>query len=109
MALRPHGLLIVTRLLFAAAIAAALPLSHLWWGHPPEEANIDGPPAFGFLLVFFGIGVGVAIIFVIIASSVHLFLRGRPTTVGLIDAGATVALLALLIWGGVTATYSTGP
>ncbi len=106
MALQPHGLLIVTRLVLAAAITAALPLSHLWWGHSPQSAGIDGPSAFAFILVFCGISAAVGIAFMVLGSFVHLFLRRRPRVVRWIDIGLAVPLVALLVWAGVTATYA---
>ena len=104
MPLRPHGTLIVTRILLAGAIA--LPLSHMWWGHSPEEAGIDGQEAFGFVVLFVLIGLGCGAAFFVPGSLGHLLFRRRPRVASWIDLGLGVPVLAALIWAGITATYS---
>ena len=105
----PHAILIVVRLLLAVGVAAAMPVAHLWWGHSPEAAGVDGPVAFVFVVAFLGIGIAFAMAFVAVGSIAHWFLRRRLRAVRWIDGALGVAMVALLIWAGMSVTYSAAP
>ena len=80
MALRSNSyeLFMALRLLVAAVITAVLPMSHIWWGHSPEDAGIDGQKAVGFIVAFIGVGLGVVAVYFVFACVLHYIFRKRP-------------------------------
>lgn len=98
-----HIALVAFRLLLAALIGCALPISHDWFGEPYPG---DGQSGLGFLILFAAIGVVAAGAFVVLASTVHLLLRTRPPHIVLsVDSALFLVLFLTLVYAGVTAKY----
>jgi membrane protease YdiL (CAAX protease family) len=98
-----HTLQVVLRAILALCVAAALPLAHVEWGEPyPGE----GQKSFGMVLMFFLVGMGVALVYFIVGTVAQVLLQRRPPKVSLgIDLGLALLLGLLLAYGGVTAHY----
>jgi MFS family permease len=104
-----HLMLVGLRLVLAAVIAAALPVSHVCWGASPEAAGIDGPQAMGLLVAIAAVGLVLGGGCLLIASLVHIAGRRRPRLVLGIDLALGAAALAWAAFAGVTATYAGVP
>jgi hypothetical protein len=104
---KKHLSLVILRLAIAYGIVYVMPLGHLHWGQPYPG---DGQKAFGFILVFFGIGLATAVLYLIIASLLHFF-RRRRSWVGIFGADAFLGacFAGLLAFAGITASYSESP
>ena len=99
-----HLLLILMRLAIAFCIVQALPFAHIHWGH---EYPGDGQQAFGFIIIFYVIGIGAAAIYLFATSLWHFFRRARSQFgVFAADILLGVCFVGLLGYYGITATYS---
>ena len=102
-----HALLIVTRIAGAILIARSLPYAHGAWG---ETYPGDGQQAFGFIVVFSLIGIGVGIFYFLSASVLHFLLRRKRFRWALLCDLILITILALLLgYAGVTAKYEDAP
>ncbi|MCC6123825.1 MAG: hypothetical protein IT426_02600 [Pirellulales bacterium] len=96
-------LLLLWRFLFAIGITFSLPVSHMFWG---ETYPGDGQKAFGFIIIFFVIGSGIATLYFAVGSVLQYLLRLRPSwQTFLADMAIFVAISVVLIYGGITASY----
>src|SRR5579862_1344528 len=106
--MKRHPKLILLRLLLAIGVVYALPESHLRWGE--RYPWHDGQQAFGFIISFFIIGMGAALVFVFLGTLAQFLLRKRPARLTVFtDLGLFIVFSGLLVYGGVTARYSDSP
>jgi len=97
-------LLTLFRLLLALGVVYALPLSHARWG---EQYPGDGQQAFGFIIIFFVIGLVAAALFVGLGSLGQFLLRKRSARFTVFtDLALFLVFAGVLIYGGVTARYN---
>ncbi|MCY2990898.1 MAG: hypothetical protein NTY19_23935 [Planctomycetota bacterium] len=102
--MKRHTFLFLLRLALAAGVLYALPYSHMTWGEPYPG---DGQQAFGMILVFTGIGVVFAIVYVCIGTGIQWGLRRKPAWWAMCsDLAISILLAGLLAYGGATAHYS---
>jgi hypothetical protein len=106
--MKRHLLLLLFRVLLSLGVVYALPFSHAQWG---EEYPGDGQEGFAFIIIFLAIGCLAALFYLVVGSIGQHLWRRRPARVTVIvDAVLFAVLAALLVYGGVTATYQdSGP
>jgi len=107
--MKVHLRLFGMRVLLALLVAAALPLSHLWFGQDPASADVDGPQAFFFIIAFAAIGTLLALLLLVLGSVAHAVLRRRPRVILWVDAGFGLVVFCWAVYAGVTATYENAP
>lgn len=98
------ALQVFIRFALALTLAGALPLSHAWWGvkHPG-----DGQQAFGILLVLGIVSSGVALMFVLLGSTVQFATRKyKSNRATLVDILLWALAIGVLVYGGVNAKYN---
>ena len=96
--------MVVGRIVAALAVCCSLAYSHIKWGEPYPG---DGQQAFGFVLIFMVIGLVAGATYFLLACTLHFFLRKRRALyVLLIDSVLLAIFAGLLVFAGVTATYS---
>ena len=101
--MKRHIMLAALRGLLAVGVLMALPVSHLKWGQPYPG---DGQQAFGFIVIFFGIGLGAAFLFFVLGSLAQFVLRKRLARCTMFaDLALFLLFVGILIYGGVTAKY----
>jgi hypothetical protein len=102
-AMKRHVLLALFRLLLALGVAYALPLSHARWG---ERYPGDGQQAFGFIIIFFVMGLTAAAVFVGLGSLGQFLFRKRSARFTVFtDLALFLAFTGVLIYGGMSARY----
>jgi hypothetical protein len=102
-AMKRHILLALFRLLLAPGVACALSFSHAQWG---ERYPGDGQQGFGFLIVFFVIGLAATAVFVGLGSLGQFLLRKRSARFTVFtDLALFLVFAGVLIYGGVSAKY----
>lgn len=102
-----HVSVVAVRVAFAAGICVALPFSHMRWGESPESGGVDGPAAFGLLLIMFVLSMIAGFAYLTVGSVAHVLLRRRLPFAAVLDVALGFAMLGLLIGGGMNATYSS--
>lgn len=102
--MKRHLMLTLLRVLLAVGVGYALPFSHMQWG---ESYPGDGQQAFGFIIIFTMIGFVAAAVFVGLGSFGQFLLRKRPARLTMLtDLGLLLLFAGVLVYAGVTASYS---
>ena len=105
--MKRHILLALLRMLLAVGVVYALPLSHSEWG---VSYPGDGQQGFGFIIIFFNIGIVAGLVFVGLGSLAQILLRRRPARLTVLaDLGLFLVFAGTLVYGGVTAKYHVTP
>ena len=105
--MKRHISLALFRLLLALGLVYALPLSHAKWG---EEYPGDGQQGFGFIIIFFVIGLAAAVVFVGLGSLGQFLIRKRSARFTVFtDLTLFLVFAGVLIYGGVSARYNDTP
>jgi len=95
------------RVIGAVLISVALPVAHMHWG---EDYPGDGQRAFGFIIMFLMIGIGVGAFYIVLATVLHILLRDKRFRWALLCDSVLIAILVLLLgYAGVTAQYQGYP
>ena len=103
-AMKRHILLALFRLMLAFGVVYAPPIANARWGVPYPG---DGQQAFGFIMIFFVIGLAAAAVFIVLGSFGQVWLRRRPARFTLFtDLGLFLLFAGVLIYGGVSARYN---
>lgn len=102
--MKKHLPLILLRLAIAFCIVQALPFAHMNWGH---EYPGDGQESFGFIVIFYAIGIGAAAIYLLATSLWHCYRQLHPRF-GIVSVDLLIGacFVGILSYGGITATYS---
>jgi hypothetical protein len=102
-----HGALVLQRLVVGALIWGSMPLAHARWGAPYPG---DGQKALGMVLAFSLISGCAMLAYFVVASVLHYILRKkRWRYIATVDGGIGVVLVLVLLFAGVSATYSEEP
>lgn len=81
-----------------------MPMSHAHWG---QSFPGDGQQAFGFVIIFGVISIIAAFVFFFAGTLAQIVFRRRPPRLTVLtDIALFVLFAGVLVYAGVTATYS---
>jgi hypothetical protein len=101
--MKRHALLALLRLVLTVPIAYAMPMAHFWWG---QDYPGDGQQGFGFIVIFAGIGIIAAFLFLFVGTLLQILFRWRaPRLTVLTDITLFVLFAGFLVYLGIAVEY----